>query len=238
MIIEILYPELCSLYGDSGNIRYLHACMPEAEIKAVRLGSDEVPFTGDLICMGPTTEKNQELIAGMLLKHRSRFTDAVEEGKHFLFTGNAFEICGQYIQDGSRQIECLGAFPFFAVRDMEHRHNSLYIGRFEPGDGVRMDVVGFRSQFSFSYGDLNPVWLDTRRGVGSAGDIKSGEGIRYKNFTGTYLLGPILPLNPDLTQYLMRSLGSEAPIAFEETARAAYSRRIEEFWACDAAQGH
>ena len=32
MKIEILYPELCNLNGDMGNIRYLKKCVPEIEI--------------------------------------------------------------------------------------------------------------------------------------------------------------------------------------------------------------
>ena len=31
MKIEILYPELCTLYGDKGNMQYLKLCLPDAE---------------------------------------------------------------------------------------------------------------------------------------------------------------------------------------------------------------
>ena len=37
MTIEVLYPELCSLYGDSGNVRYLHACLPESSCACARM---------------------------------------------------------------------------------------------------------------------------------------------------------------------------------------------------------
>ena len=29
--IEVLFPEVCNLYGDLGNIQYLRACLPDAE---------------------------------------------------------------------------------------------------------------------------------------------------------------------------------------------------------------
>ena len=31
MKIEILYPEICTLYGDKGNTMYLQKCLPDAE---------------------------------------------------------------------------------------------------------------------------------------------------------------------------------------------------------------
>ena len=31
MIIEILYPEHANLFGDMSNMRYLQACLPDAE---------------------------------------------------------------------------------------------------------------------------------------------------------------------------------------------------------------
>ena len=32
MRAEILFPEVCNLYGDLANIRYLKACCPELEV--------------------------------------------------------------------------------------------------------------------------------------------------------------------------------------------------------------
>ena len=32
MKIEILFPEYCNLFGDYGNMMYLKACLPDAEI--------------------------------------------------------------------------------------------------------------------------------------------------------------------------------------------------------------
>ena len=31
MIIEALFPEMCNLFGDVGNMRYLRQCLPDAE---------------------------------------------------------------------------------------------------------------------------------------------------------------------------------------------------------------
>ena len=61
MKIEVLFPEICNLYGDLFNVNYLKDCLPEAEIVNTSL-SDEPLFVTekpDLIYMGTTTERGQ-----------------------------------------------------------------------------------------------------------------------------------------------------------------------------------
>ena len=56
------------------------------------------------------------------------------------------------------------------------------------------------------------------------------EGVRFRNFFGTYLLGPLLINNPPFTKYLLSRLGVENPIlAFEKEVQAAYEKRLEDF---------
>ena len=133
---------------------------------------------------------------------------------------NALELFGTYIQEGKRQIPALGLFPCHAVRDMEHRHNSMFLGTF--GD---MKIVGARSQFSFSYGDFPHPFLQVTGGYGIYPEARV-EGIHYKNFFATYLLGPFLVLNPRFTQYLLQLLGCETPPAFWKEAMEAYEYRL------------
>ena len=56
------------------------------------------------------------------------------------------------------------------------------------------------------------------------------EGICVNNFFGTYLLGPLLILNPPFTRELLRRMtGEEAPmLAFEEDVTKAYQVRLQE----------
>ena len=100
MKIEVLFPELCNLYGDNGNIQYLAASMPEAEL--VRSGNLETPrFTKepvDLIYLGSMSESHQELAIRRLLPHAGVLRQYVESGGVLLATGNALELFGTYIQ--------------------------------------------------------------------------------------------------------------------------------------------
>ena len=45
----------------------------------------------------------------------------------------------------------------------------------------------------------------------------------------TTLLGPILPLNPLFTEYLISLAGEKAEAAFREEALSAYNKRLSEF---------
>ena len=55
------------------------------------------------------------------------------------------------------------------------------------------------------------------------------EGYRLHRLIGTYLLGPVLVLNPLLTQHILLSMGLEGEPAFFQEALAAYEARLREF---------
>jgi len=224
MLMEILYPELCNLFGDTGNIRYLKRCMPGAEFVETSL-YDEPAFVKsapNLIYMGPMTEKAQDRVIERLMPYRERLAGLIDQGACFLFTGNSMEVLGESIESAEEKIEGLGILRLRAKRDMKNRYNSLFLGRFDD-----MDIVGFHSRFSTAESE-EQGFASVIRGSGinkSAGT----EGVRKVNFFGTNLLGPLLVINPDFTQYLLELMGSDAKIAFGDTARAAYSARLREF---------
>lgn len=228
MKIEVLFPEICNLYGDLMNPEFLSRSSSEFELVNTSLKSEPLFATEKpaLIYMGTMTERSQELALTALMPHRERIIALIDEGVPFLITGNAMELFGEYIllEDG-RKIDCLGIFPIYAKRQMMNRYNSLYIGKF--GD---MDIVGFKSQFSHSYGDNSSFALfETTRGAGLNTEVMA-EGVRKNNFFGTYLIGPLLVLNPPFAKYLMELIGIPEPsLEFERECYDVYEHRIKEF---------
>ena len=227
MKVEILYPEFCNLYGDMFNMKYLKKCLPEAEFVETLL--DETPkFVSEevnLVYLGPMTEKTQEKVIARLLPHKAKIEELIEKNVVFLFTGNAIEVLGKYIEneDGSK-IEAVGIFDVYAKRDMMHRHNSYFIGTY---DGI--EIVGFKSQFTMLYGDnSNCYFAEVEKGIGINTESKL-EGIKKNNFIGTYLLGPFLILNPLFTKKLMIMMGKENPeLALRDDVVTAYNVRLKE----------
>ena len=56
--IEVLFPEFCSLFADSSNVRYLERCLPDAEFVYTSYMDEPLFVTEkpDLIYMGAMTE--------------------------------------------------------------------------------------------------------------------------------------------------------------------------------------
>lgn len=226
--IEILYPEVANLYGDLMNVEYFKRCA-KGEVEIIETSLKTEPYFAKhddvtMIYMGTMTEKSQELVLKALTPYKERIVELIDKGMVFLITGNAFEVFGEYIEcdDGSK-IECMGIFKTHAVRRMLSRYNSLYVGKFDE-----MDIVGFKSQFTHSYGEFSPLFT-TVRGDGLSPDTKD-EGIRKNNFLATYVIGPLLILNPPFTKYLLNLCGIEVEkLAYEESAMDVYNHRLEEF---------
>ena len=228
MKIEVLYPEICCLFGDKANMRYFEMCLPEAEF--IKTPVSEMPRflteDVDMVYFGSCSESNQERILSRLKDHKARIEELIEKGVIFLMTGNAFEIMGNYIEkpDGEK-IEALGIADFYVKRTIPKRNNSLFIGKFGE-----TEIVGYTSRFSHSY-DIKEedAFINVTKGYGSFIDAKT-EGIRKNNLYGTYLLGPFLIQNPLFTKYLMGKLGVEnSQLAFEEEIMKAYDVRVKEF---------
>lgn len=227
MKIEILYPEFCNLYSDISNMKYLRQCLPEAEFieTTIDLVPTFVTEKVDLIYLGAMTEKTQEKLIAKLREYKDRIKELINDGVNFLFTGNSFEILGEYIEneDGSK-IEALGVLRIHTKRDMMHRFNEVVLGNFE-----NMEIVGYKSQFTQSFGDnSNSYFIKTLKGTGINKQTNL-EGIKINNFIGTYILGPILVMNPLFTKYLIEKMGKENPtLAYEEEIIKAYVKRLKD----------
>lgn len=226
MKIEVLYPEVCNLFGDLANADFL-ARSSGAEIVKTSLKEEPRFITEDiaLVYMCGMTERNQTIVKNAFKPYLEALMERTEKGGVTLITGNAMELFGEYIEndDGSRE-EMLGVFKTHAVRRMMSRYNSLYLGELE-GD----KIIGFKSQFTHSYGDNGDGFIKTIRGAGLNPDTVA-EGIRVNNLMMTYVLGPIVILNPPLARYLLKLMGVEEPkLCFEEMAVDVYETRLREF---------
>lgn len=226
MKVEMLYPEICCLYGDKANIRYLKQCVPDIEI--IETGLNEKPrFLEEevsLVYMGSTSEEGQKKIIQKLMPYKEQIKECIEKGSFFLFTGNAFEIFFEEIEIEEEKIEGLHIFPFKAKCNLNKRFNSLYLGKFQD-----QKIVGYTSRFSHTYGENKENFLfETIKGIGLNHE-NSLEGIHIHNFFGTYLLGPLLIQNPYFTKYLLKEIGLGDTLAFEKEVIEAYNERVEEF---------
>lgn len=229
MKIEIMYPELCCLYGDKGNTMFLQQCLPDAEFIYTELNETPHFLTEDidLCCMYSMSEQSQEWILSRLMPCRDQIAKCFETGKTlFLLTGNALELLGKYIQreDGSK-VEALGIFDTYTVRQAPKRFNTLIQAEF-----AGMQLLGYTSRFSHTYGVTEALAM-ARVSIGTGCEPGGKlEGIRSGRIIATYLLGPLLVANPDFAKWLLAELGITQPkLPFEANLYKAYEVRKQEF---------
>ena len=233
MRIEILYPELCCLYGDKGNTLFLKKCLPEAEFIETQLNEKPAFLQGDvdLCCMYSMSEQSQERILDRLMQWKQEIKDCLAAEKTmFLLLGNALELFGQYIlrEDGSR-VEGLQVYDTYTKRHAPNRFNTLIQAPFEG-----MTLLGYTSRFSDTYGLTEELAMcKVEIGTGVNPETKL-EGIRQGKVIATYLLGPLLVSNPDFSKWLLKQLGVESPVLpYEEALYQAYETRRKEFQRSD-----
>lgn len=228
MVVEILFNEVCNLFGDSQNATYLEASLPDAQFIYTPLTG--TPYfaenTPDLIYIGSMSESIQRRVIDKLMPLKSRIQALVDNGTPILATGNAGEIFAHQIHYVTEEITVngLGIFDLTVKTDWFKRYNRKVLGKFE-----NMDIIGFRAQFSFLYGDNSKQYfVSCERGDGINPQSKL-EGMRKNNLICTQLLGPILPLNPLFCEHLMKLAGSNAQAAYRDAAMDAYEQHLKEF---------
>ncbi len=228
MIVEILFQEVCGLYGDSQNPTYLEATLPDAQFIYTKL--TDTPYfmenKPDLIYIGCMSEATQRRVIDKLLPYQKQISELIDCGTPILATGNAGEIFAKEIHYVSEDIvyQGLGIFDLTVKTDLFNRYNGMVLGQVED-----IKVVGFRAQFSFIYGDNSQnYFLNCLRGIGIHPKSKL-EGMRKNNLICTQLLGPILPLNPLFCEYFIGLADVNAVAAYRDTAMDAYTQRLKEF---------
>lgn len=229
MVVEILFSEICSLFGDGQNPVYLQKCLPDAEFIFTSLVDEPyfVHHTPDLLYLGGMSEQIQRQVIKKLMPYKERIAELIQNDVPFLATGNACEVFAKritYVTENI-EIEALDIVDLTVKTDWLHRYNNKTWGETKEG----ITVIGYRSQFSFLYGDNKDCYfLKCHRGDGIHPESNL-EGFRIHNLIGTQLLGPILPNNPQFCEYFLSLAGVNVTAAFKDAAMSAFYQRLKEF---------
>lgn len=203
--IAYLYYDLFNLYGENGNIK---ALKKELENQGLTVAihfltiNDEIDFTNyDLVYMGASTEDNQKLVIPHLCKYKDDIKKAIDNNKFFLITGNAIELFGKYIiDDENNKIETLNIFSYHTDVTPKRLINECIM----RCHFIDKPIIGFQNQSRIILESEYPMF-SVIKGFESSKKV-TNEGIKYHNFYGTYLLGPILVRNPELLKYFVYEL--------------------------------
>lgn len=224
LTIGWLYPDLMSTYGDHGNILSLQRRLEwreiDAIIKPLSIGSKPQELSScDLIFMGGAQDRQQTIVANDFKNGKKEvLAEMIEGDMPGLYICGAYQFLGKYYKEADGTIiEGMGVLDLYTenpggktarlIGDIAITwDNSLLLDNDTTTNyplPTTNYVVGFENHGGRTYlGEKVKPLGRVLKGFGNNG--KDGtEGAVYKNSIGSYLHGPILPKNPQLTDYLL-----------------------------------
>lgn len=222
-----LYYDLLNLYGESGNTKILKKYFEEQGIKTkihfVTL-NDEINLDNiDIVYIGNGTSNNQALALKHLLNYKTEIKNYIENNGLFISTGNSLELFGTKIDN----TKALNIFDFNSINEDFRIVDEVIF----KSDLIKDYIIGFQNQERVIQINDNHLF-EVIKGTGDY-PKSNFEGIKYKNFYGTHLIGPLLVRNPKLLEYICNKLIKEKNSKFKINKNSlnfqnkAYNRFIE-----------
>ena len=153
----------------------------------------------DIVLLGGGSDREQAIVCKSLLEIQSEFKDYVEDGGVVIAVCGGYQLLGKYYKTDAGMIEGLNLVDIYTEQEEGRLIDNIVL----DSDLVDMPVVGFENHGGRTYLNGNKPFGKVLYGAGNDG--KSGyEGVVYKNVIGTYLHGPLLPKNPQVSDYLIQ----------------------------------
>ena len=192
--IAYLYEDLMNTYGDSGDVKVIAYLLKkqgyDAQVDNVSLDDTFDANNYDFVFFGGGQDFEQTVIAKDLLRHRETLQNYIEANNPMLCICGGYQLMGSYYKTNSGvTIKGLDILPLHSVFKADKR----MIGdtRYETEWG---EVTAFENHSGQTY-------FDDKEKVRPFGKVIEGygnnpqdkeEGLRYKNFIGSYSHGPLL----------------------------------------------
>jgi lipid II isoglutaminyl synthase (glutamine-hydrolysing) len=204
-----LYPDLMSLYGDRGNIIALKRRSEwrgiDLDVQELTLGDRLDPDTTDLIFFGGGQDKEQETVSRDLATGVGEAVqEAVQGGAALLSVCGGYQLLSRYFRTSEGvDIPGVGLFDAYTVAGDRRMVGDVLVNA--ELDGSEVPLVGFENHSgqTFLGPAVEPLGKVT---LGNGNNGEDGtEGARYRGAIGTYLHGPLLPKNPQLADWLLKT---------------------------------
>lgn len=217
-----LYPDLMSTYGDRGNI----ICLTKRcewrgiDIKVIPINqntNEKQLTTLDLLFGGGAQDREQEIVMRDLRKKKETIKERIDKNMPALFVCGAPQLMGKYYEPAEgKRIEGLGIFDMISkhpgptahrligniVAEVAWQNLNEAISNKQTAKRV---IVGFENHGGRTYlgKDAKP-FAKVLKGYGNNGEDET-EGVVYKNAIGCYFHGPLLPKNPHIADWLIKT---------------------------------
>jgi CobQ-like glutamine amidotransferase family enzyme len=217
-----LYPRQMNIYGDTGNLLVLQrrAQWRGIDVRVTDFNPGDLlpaPQQVDIIVGGGGQDSGQAVIQQDLQRIAADLHAMVEAGTPTLVVCGTYQLFGNYFKtfEGT-VIEGIGIFNAHTIGG-----DRRMIGNIVTRNSDFGELIGYENHSGKTYlgAGLEPLAM-VISGDGNNGTDKT-EGARYKNALGTYLHGPLLPKNPQIADFLLKTAltntyGTEATSFFAE----------------------
>ena len=225
--IAHLYYDLMNLYGENGNIKCLEKYLTKQNIKvevSYLTKDDKINFNNyDVFYIGSGNNDSFKIALEDLKKYKDKINNIMND-KFFIVTGNALNLFGNKYINKNEIIECLNILNF-SIKESKKR----FVGeQLYKTTLISEEIIGFENRSSMLIDNKENYLFESINGFGNDKSTKF-EGVRHKNFYGTYLLGPLLIRNPYFTNYLVKEICNKHNIEFIETKDNLEIKAYEEY---------
>ena len=229
-----IYSQTMDLYGDYSNItaidKYIKEMGYNCSITCVELGEEINTTDYDFVYMGHGKAKNLNAVAPHFVKYKDHILSQIENEQIFFVTGNARLLFGKEFQTFDNKRACgIGLFDYTAIETGDV-FTSDVISR--PVFDESIVVYGFINRTSHMVGENKYPLFKVISGS-CDGEIKTSlEGNLYKNYIGTWQMGPLLLRNPallkDILKRILKEDYKEVDTTLEEKALALTLKEFKE----------
>ena len=202
--IVSLYPTDMNIYGDTGNVlaitRRLRLYGYDPQVHLVNQG-DPWPQHADMVLGGGGQDTGQKKIITDLFARADLLRSLVEQGVPMLMICGLYQLFGEYFEtvDGTR-LDGIGAIGAYTVGSDVRRIGNLVEQSEDFGS-----IIGYENHSgqTFLREGVKPLGT-VGEGLGNNGEDGT-EGARVHNMIGTYMHGSLLPKNPAISDFLIRT---------------------------------
>lgn len=205
-------PDKLNLYGDIGNII---ALKKRAKWRGIEVNVTDVKETAglslsdaDILFIGGGSDREQAIATQELFRIKDDFKAAIEDGVPALTICGGYQFLGEkYVTPDGQELRGLNILDFYTESKKERLTGNIVIESETFGQ-----IVGFENHGGRTYHPYDTLGRVVS-GFGN-NDTDKKEGLHYKNLLGTYLHGPILPKNHEMTDYLLEAACERKNIPF------------------------
>ncbi len=204
IVVLQLYPKDMNIYGDNGNLQVITKRLEwygyTPQVIEYNPG-DTLPKKVDLVIGGGGQDSGQDKIHADLIKIGPQLQQWADAGTPMLMVCGLYQLFGHFFKTLSgKQLDGIGILDIKTYGTTERLIGNITTHSEEFGD-----IIGYENHSGQTHLGSNVEPLATV--VKGAGNNASNgnEGARHKNVIGTYLHGSILPKNPALADFLIRT---------------------------------